>query len=127
MGYPVSKATACRGESTQCTNGQGASFQCAESDSCCGGACVSRGDACCQNVLGNHFPCQVNKWARAVAVETRATRLAASAVGLLGSPRPGGTRSPRPPSAHSEAVQRGLNRNHTSNLFSLCMQLGGNM
>merc|ERR1712060_465036 len=60
--YPVSKATECRGESTQCTNGQGASFQCAESDSCCGGACVSRGDACCQNVLGNHFPCQVNKW-----------------------------------------------------------------
>merc|ERR1712060_724387 len=32
------------------------------SDSCCGGACVSRGDACRQNVLGNHFPCQVNKW-----------------------------------------------------------------
>merc|ERR1712147_449585 len=45
---------------------------------------------------------------RAAAAETRATRLAASAAGLLGSPRPGGTQSPRPPSAHSEGSTEGF-------------------
>merc|ERR1712203_77616 len=58
--YPVSEDTPCLHESTQCRNDQGNKFECAAGDRCCGGACVAHGDACCENVLGNHFPCQRN-------------------------------------------------------------------
>merc|ERR1712087_92019 len=54
---------------------------------------------------------------RAAAAETRATRLAASAAGLLGSPRPGGTRSPRPPSVQSEGRAEGHRPKSTRRSF----------
>merc|ERR1712151_73038 len=106
--YPVSEDTPCLSESTQCRNEQGKKFECAAGDRCCGGACVAHGDACCENVLGTTSHARETTRGRAAAAETRATRLAASAAGLLGSPRPGGTQSPRPPSAHSEGSTEGL-------------------
>merc|ERR1712061_969144 len=30
----------------------------ARGDRCCGDICVSNDDVCCENVLGNNFPCQ---------------------------------------------------------------------
>merc|ERR1719437_280328 len=59
---------------------------------------------------------------RAAAAATRATRLAASAAGLLGSPRPGGTRSPRTPSAHFEGRTEGLQPKAYVEAFQRCMQ-----
>merc|ERR1712129_482031 len=38
----------------------GAEFECAHGDRCCGDVCVGKNDVCCENVLGNHFPCQGN-------------------------------------------------------------------
>merc|ERR1712060_424192 len=104
--YPVSKATACRGESTQCTNGQGSSFQCAEGDSCCGGSCVHHGDKCCQNVLGNHFPCQSNQWGEGGCCGNACYAPGSKCCWSPWVAKARWSRSPRPPSAHSEAVQR---------------------
>lgn len=59
--YPVSDATQCREESTQCTNAQGHDFECAAGDRCCGGTCVHQKNACCTNVNGDSFSCQVNE------------------------------------------------------------------
>jgi len=58
--YPVSKETECRKASVQCTNRYGDEFECAHGDRCCGDTCVSKDDVCCENVLGNNFPCQGN-------------------------------------------------------------------
>jgi len=58
--YPVSKDTECRKASVQCTNRNGDEFECAAGDQCCGDTCVSKDDVCCENVLGNSFPCQGN-------------------------------------------------------------------
>merc|ERR1712170_283824 len=43
-----------------CKNKNGDEFECAHGDRCCGDICVSQGDVCCENVLGNSFPCQGN-------------------------------------------------------------------
>merc|ERR1719464_1824613 len=43
-----------------CHNRDGAPFNCAGGDSCCGDVCVGMGDACCVSVNGNTFPCQGN-------------------------------------------------------------------
>merc|ERR1712113_214135 len=56
--YPVSRETECRKESVKCTNRYGDEFECANGDHCCGDICVSKNDVCCENVLGNYFPCQ---------------------------------------------------------------------
>merc|ERR1712039_1029372 len=90
--YPVSEDTPCLHESTQCRNDQGKKFECAAGDRCCGGACVAHGDACCENVLGNHFPCQRNNEGE------------------------GGC------CCILRAVQEGFSRKHTSTLFQRCMQ-----
>merc|ERR1711877_26958 len=37
-----------------------ATSSCAAGDQCCGDTCVSKDDVCCENVLGNSFPCQGN-------------------------------------------------------------------
>lgn len=58
--YPVSRETECRKESVKCTNRYGDEFECANGDHCCGDICVSKNDVCCENVLGNYFPCQGN-------------------------------------------------------------------
>merc|ERR1712117_997143 len=44
----------------QCTNQYGDEFVCAPGDRCCGNSCVRMGDVCCENVLGDNFPCEGN-------------------------------------------------------------------
>merc|ERR1712238_476945 len=58
--YPVSSDTECREVSVQCTNSNGDEFECAEGDACCGDICVGKDDVCCENVVGDSFPCQGN-------------------------------------------------------------------
>merc|ERR1712232_520492 len=58
--YPVSEETESRRASVQCTNRNGDEFECATGNQCCGDTCVSKDDVCCENVLGNNFPCQGN-------------------------------------------------------------------
>jgi len=56
--YPVSRETECRKESVKCSNRYGDEFECANGDHCCGDICVSKNGVCCENVLGDYFPCQ---------------------------------------------------------------------
>merc|ERR1711972_1260996 len=97
--YPVSEETECRKASVQCTNRNGDEFECAAGDQCCGDTCVSKDDVCCENVLGNNFPCQGNGGG---CCGNACYAPGSKCCKSLGGRKPSGTQSPRPPSALSE-------------------------